>query len=166
MTWRELLDRHGPALLLYARQWTGSRSDAEDAVQDGFLRFWRSRGSLDPSTEGCLPMLFTSVKWSAIDGGRSRKRRLVREDTAASLMENTCEVFECDVDREERSKDMQKALGELPAEQREALVLKIWGGLTFQTIAGMLEIPMSTAASRYRYALASLRRKLREREKV
>ena len=164
MTWRELLDSHGPSLLLYARQWTSSRSDAEDVVQEGFLRFWRSKNSMDPSTNGCMPLLFTSVRWAAIDCGRSRKRRAAREDTARDSLNASHAMFERDAERWERNEAIQKALGKLSDEQREVLVLKIWGGLTFQAIGGMLEIPSSTAASRYRYALVSLRRRLEGRE--
>ena len=52
------------------------------------------------------------------------------------------------------------ALRELPDGPREVLVLKIWGDLTFDQVAEQLDIPPNTAASRYRYALAALRREL------
>jgi RNA polymerase sigma-70 factor (ECF subfamily) len=53
------------------------------------------------------------------------------------------------------------ALGELPVEQRAVVHLKLWEGLTFEAIAGLLEIPLNTAASRYRYGLDKLRERLR-----
>jgi RNA polymerase sigma-70 factor (ECF subfamily) len=49
----------------------------------------------------------------------------------------------------------------LPAEQKEVLVMKIWGDLTFQQIADALDIPPGTAASRYRYALDALREEMK-----
>jgi len=52
------------------------------------------------------------------------------------------------------------AVGSLPHDQREVLVLKIWNELTFNEIAGALEISQNTAASRYRYALANLKKSL------
>lgn len=55
---------------------------------------------------------------------------------------------------------IQSALARLPAAQREVLVLKIWGELTFDAIARELDIPLNTAASRYRYALAALRQEM------
>jgi RNA polymerase sigma-70 factor (ECF subfamily) len=48
----------------------------------------------------------------------------------------------------------------LPAEQREVLLLHVWGDLTFREIAEILDLPANTVASRYRYALAKLRRVL------
>ena len=63
-------------------------------------------------------------------------------------------------DDRERAHAIEIALGCLPAEQREVLVLKIWGELTFEEIARQLGVPPNTAASRYRYALAALRREL------
>jgi RNA polymerase sigma-70 factor (ECF subfamily) len=56
---------------------------------------------------------------------------------------------------------LSAALGELPADQRTVLHLKLWEGLTFEAIAGLLDIPANTAASRYRYGLDKLRERLR-----
>ena len=53
------------------------------------------------------------------------------------------------------------ALAELPAEQRAVVHLKLWEGLTFEQIADALDIPLNTAASRYRYGLNKLRERLR-----
>ena len=61
---------------------------------------------------------------------------------------------------DDRRLAIEAALRRLPAEQREVLTLKIWGECTFEEIARQLEIPPNTAASRYRYALAALRREL------
>ena len=52
------------------------------------------------------------------------------------------------------------SIDRLPHEQREVLVMKIWNDLTFAKIAEALEISPNTAASRYRYALAALKKDL------
>ena len=54
-------------------------------------------------------------------------------------------------------KRAQAALTQLPPEQREVIVLKVWGGLTFSQIAETLGMPANTAASRYRYGLTALK---------
>ena len=57
--------------------------------------------------------------------------------------------------------ELATALGELPADQRAVVHLKLWAGLTFEEIAATLEIPLNTAASRYRYGLDKMRDQLR-----
>jgi RNA polymerase sigma-70 factor (ECF subfamily) len=59
-------------------------------------------------------------------------------------------------EKKEASEKVWLALRQLPTEQAEVVVLKIWEELTFQEISWTLEIPMPTAASRYRYAIAKL----------
>ena len=62
--------------------------------------------------------------------------------------------------RDEWRAAVESVLRKLPSEQREVLVMKVWGGLTFPQIAAALNVSPNTAASRYRYALAALRREL------
>jgi RNA polymerase sigma-70 factor (ECF subfamily) len=64
------------------------------------------------------------------------------------------------LEADDRREAVEAAMRRLPEEQREVLVLKIWAELTFEQIAGELEISPNTAASRYRYALAALRKEL------
>src|SRR6266852_2130213 len=73
--WAVWLDQHGPALILLARQWVASRADAEDIVQEAFVRFWRSRQrATDPAA-----YLYACVKHCALDWQRSRTRQARRE---------------------------------------------------------------------------------------
>lgn len=151
--WRPLLARHGAALVLFARQFCPTTEDAEDAVQDGFARFWSARQRARDETA----YLFACVRAAAIDLSRRQWRLARREQVAVAPSGG----FEPDplVDRERREM-LERAVAGLPLEQREVLVLKIWGGLTFAQIAVAQDIPANTAASRYRYALAALRRDL------
>jgi RNA polymerase sigma-70 factor (ECF subfamily) len=52
-------------------------------------------------------------------------------------------------------------LGELPEDQRATVIMRIWGGMTLEEIAKATAVPLSTAASRYRYALEKLRERLK-----
>ena len=58
---------------------------------------------------------------------------------------------------DEDAREVERALAGLPEEQREAVVLKVYEGLTFREIAEVMKTPPDTAASRYRYALEKLR---------
>ena len=154
--WAGWLDHHGAALLLLARQWLASRADAEDVVQEAFIRFWRTRqGATDPAA-----YLYACVKHCALDWQRGRSRQRRREEAAARPEAATW--FAGPLEQEERRAAIAAALGNLPENQREVLVMKIWGGLSFPQIALALGIPANTAASRYRYALARLREQLAE----
>ena len=64
-------------------------------------------------------------------------------------------------DEAERRHEIEAALRRLPVEQREVLVLKIWNELNFRANRRDPGIPLNTAASRYRYALAALRKELK-----
>ena len=153
--WREWLDRHGPALVLFARQWSATRADAEDAVQNGFLKFWRTK---DAAREA-LPYLYACVRTAAMDFGRGERRR-DRYEQANRPAEHS--AFEFTAERREREAAIEAALEQLPGDQREVVVMKIWGGLTFAEIGAALRVPLSTAASRYRYALTRLEQELSE----
>ena len=157
-SWKDWFRAHGPKLLLFARQWTRSFADAEDVVQDAFVRFWRHQRKLEGEP---FALLVTSVRRSAIDLGRRQTRRAVRENLQ-SESEAAFPLFECidDLAADERRVRIEQAIQALPVEQRQVLVLKIWGELTFDQIATQLEISPNTAASRYRYALTSLRHQL------
>ena len=164
--WRSCFERLGPRLLLFARQWLPSLADAEDAVQEAFIRFWRKHQGLQDN-QG---LLFAAVRSAALDHLRREGRRVRREQAAffdaGAVMntEPTGSLFSAPdasaQSSEEQNRLLESALRQLPAEQREVLTLKVWGELTFAEIADALSIPQNTAASRYRYALCTLRKLL------
>jgi RNA polymerase sigma-70 factor (ECF subfamily) len=141
--------------MLAARQWTRCASDAEDVVQEAFVRYWRKQRHLpgDP-----LPLMLTSVRRAALDQLRQGERRQDREQAHFDMAAESW--FEPTPEGDERASRLEEAVVQLPSEQREVLVLKIWGELTFAQIAEQLGISAHTAASRYRYALERMRQNL------
>lgn len=107
-----------------------------------------------------MALLVTSVRRAACDLARRSGRRVAREERASEVSEEGRAVFQRPLEGEERRAAIEGALQRIPPEQREVLVLKIWGELTFDQIARELELSPNTVASRYRYALAALRREL------
>ncbi len=158
-SWTTWFHHYGPKLLLCARQWTRTQADAEDVVQEAFVRFWRHQRGLpgDP-----MALMVTSVRRAAFDLARRDGRRTAREERAQAGSFDLVTWFESTVESDERRAAIESALGRIPSEQREVLVLKIWAGLTFEQIAVELDLSPHTAASRYRYALGALRHELAE----
>ena len=149
--WKVCIAELGPGLVLFARQFVRSVADAEDIVQDAFVRFWRKQHSIE--NRG---LLYATVRSVALDLLRRDARRARREATASADMEQTTEPqFDFD---DGSQRELAVAMDRLPVEQREVLVMKIWNELTFAEIAEALGISQNTAASRYRYALASLKK--------
>lgn len=156
-SWKTWFQLYGPKLLLCARQWTRSLPDAEDVVQDAFVRYWRHQRDLPGEP---MSLLVTSVRRAAFDLARREGRRSAREERSVSAGEPPGAAFHPPIEGEERRAAIEDALQRLAPEQREVLILKIWGELTFEQIAVELDLSPNTAASRYRYALAALRQEL------
>jgi RNA polymerase sigma-70 factor (ECF subfamily) len=151
--WKACFCQLAPSLVLYARQWVHSPADAEDIVQEAFVRFWRKQYSPDNRA-----LLFATVRSVALDLLRRDSRRARREATAfVEKEQNAAPAFDTD---NEAQRELAEAVERLPREQREVVVMKIWNELTFADIGTVLGISQNTAASRYRYALSALKKYL------
>jgi RNA polymerase sigma-70 factor, ECF subfamily len=151
--WKSCFSDLASGLLLFARQWVRSTADAEDIVQEAFVKFWRRNHKIDNRA-----LLYATVRSLALDLIRRDSRRARREAQALSETEQAVErQFELADDAQYA---LAAAVDRLPHDQREVLVMKIWNDLTFGEFASALEISQNTAASRYRYALAALKKTL------
>jgi RNA polymerase sigma-70 factor (ECF subfamily) len=157
--WKVWFAENGARLRLIARQWTRSDADADDVLQEAFIRFWKNQRHL-PGNPNAL--VVTSIRRSALDLYRSTDRRSVREQTVFADSDTTW--FEPEADP--RLQALTHSLPQLPDEQREVVVLKIWGDLTFDEIGEQLSISPNTAASRWRYAMEALRKLISARTYV
>ena len=151
--WKSCFSEVAPGLLLFARQWVRSAADAEDVVQEAFVKFWRRNHNIENRA-----LLYAAVRSIALDFIRRDQRRTRREAFVFADAEPAIEPqFEWE---DETQSALAAAVGSLPHDQREVLVLKIWSELTFNEIASALGISQNTAASRYRYALINLKKSL------
>jgi RNA polymerase sigma factor (sigma-70 family) len=143
----ELIERHGPALKMFARQWC---STPDDVVQQGLIDLAASRDC--PANPAAW--LFTAVRNRAISAGRSERRRSQHEAAAAR------QWFDQRTDRHEAAEAAADALAELPLADREIVIAHLWGRLTFAEIADLVATSSSTAQRRYEAAIDRLKEKL------
>ena len=155
--WRRWLEDHTSRLLLFARQQARFEADAEDLVQEAVMECLRRQGEARPPA---LPLVFATIRRRSIDMARSQDRRAGRESAVRQAQPETW--FDTSMEDREQGQLIQTAMGQLPDIYREVITLKVWGGLTFSEIADSLDIPANTAASRYRYGIAELRKLTRE----
>jgi RNA polymerase sigma-70 factor (ECF subfamily) len=144
-----LLDHHGPALLLYARQWCDA---PEDVVQEAFLKLV----SLRQPPNAVVPWLYRVVRNAALDVSKSARRRQRRESAVARPVRW---FVEPEVDGLDAAAAVA-ALQRLPDEEREVIVARLWGGLSFEDVAEVVGCSASTAFRRYSAGLDALRKEL------
>ena len=156
----ELYDRFGRIAYGLAVKVLRDQALAEDAVQDAFLGAWRTAAAFDPKRGTVSTWLMTLVHRRAVDLVRreDRRRTDVLDDAPVAAGETTDEQAAV---REERRR-VQAALAKLPADQREALELAYYGGLTQSELAERLGVPIGTVKSRMFAGLGKLRDLLAE----
>lgn len=154
-----LYDEHAQALFAFLLNFTRNENDTRDLLQEVFIRIARQPDLLR-TVRNEQSFLIRLAHNAAIDLIR---RRETREKYHEQAVEEISGVFASSENLDEQSfrSALAAALGELPAEQRAVVHLKLWGNLTFEQIAEALEIPQNTAASRYRYGIDKLRERLR-----
>src|SRR5688572_6980485 len=115
-----LLDQHGPALQLFAAQWTTA---PDDCVQEAFLQLMRQR----QLPEHVVPWLFRVVRNQAISQRRTSLRR-ARHEAAAAVERPSW--FSTETEAVMDNERLGSALRSLADDHREVIVAKIWGGLS------------------------------------
>jgi RNA polymerase sigma-70 factor (ECF subfamily) len=136
-------------LVLYGRALGLSHGEAEDVLQETFLALMQRKEMPREPEHYCL----RSFRNRALNYKRSLWRRLTRELESQRWFEKT--EGESPVERA-----AMRQLAELPPEQREVIVLKIWNHCTFEEIGALLDISPNTAAGRYRYGLQKIKARL------
>ena len=132
----------------------GNRPDAEDILQDVFLKLFRSEESLR-SISHLEHYLIRAVCNQCRDYQRKKQYHLIPLEKAVQIP-----VSEDDRPMHEEYLRISKLLEGLSSEQQEVVRLKCTDGLKFREIAQILEIPEATAKSRYRYAIGHIQNSL------
>src|SRR5580658_2404052 len=142
-----LYRQHGAALLLFASAISGDPCRSQDALHQVFLKAIEN-GSLSQAIDK-KSYLFACVRNAVLNDAKRQDRSMPLDADSAWFSPP---------DRDYAGElNLRRALGDLPDDQREVMILQVWGELTFSEIGDLLGISSNTAASRYRYALAKLR---------
>jgi len=154
-----LYDEHAQALFAFLLNFTRHEADTRDLLQEVFVKV-AQRPELLSGVREERAFLLRLAHNLAVDLIR---RRGTREKHHEQFAGEASSIFAPASEADEGAfrEALSAALDELPADQRAVVHLKLWEGLTFEQIAELLEIPLNTAASRYRYGLDKLRARLR-----
>jgi RNA polymerase sigma-70 factor (ECF subfamily) len=157
----QLVERHFDSIYSYIYRFVHSVPEAEDIVQETFIKVWRQIDSFKAGS-GIRPWLFRIARNTAIDHLRKKKSipfshfsdegevDVVFADTSIDVLEETI--------AQEQKDHLTAAVEQLPLQYREVLVLRAEDNLTFEEIATTLGKPLNTVKSLYRRGLLALQK--------
>jgi RNA polymerase sigma-70 factor (ECF subfamily) len=158
---RALYGRYGRLVHGMALQVLGDESAAEEVTQDVFLRVWEKAGTYHAEKAKVSTWLMRVARNRAIDVARQRGTASSRTATAWDELESVADTGAPDpaegASRGHCTEEVRSALAALPDEQRRALGLAFFQGLTHQRIAESLGEPLGTVKTRIRDAMRKLR---------
>jgi RNA polymerase sigma-70 factor (ECF subfamily) len=154
-----LYDRHSRLAFGLAYRMLGDPSAAEDVVQDAFFSLWRQAETFQPERSAVRTWLLSIVHHRAIDRLRRASTREVPDTAADGMPERMDESIDVEhqVGVSLEAAQVRKALGALPMEQRRAIELAYFGGLSHGEIARKLGVPVGTVKGRLRIGLQKMR---------
>ena len=157
-----LMKTERPKLLCYAYYRLGNEADAQDAVQDAFLRMTQKLS--DSSGEiGNLKCYVFRILSNLCSSRMAHDYRVHTISIDNQL--NVAATGEED-NREEEFKRISRLLDILPEEQAEVIKLRIYGNNSFAEIAEILSVPLPTVKSRFLYGLTKLRRAMKDEKRT
>lgn len=157
-----LYDRLGRQAFGLAYRILGDGPSAEDVVQEAFLTLWRQAERIDPARGRVSSFLLTMVHHKAIDALRAKRGQTARQQSIdlAEIEKTGADVSERVLQSLNRD-EMRAALAAVPDDQRRAIEMAYYEGLTHLEIAEALGLPLGTVKSRLRLGLEKMRSALR-----
>jgi len=164
---RELHQRYSGVLYSTAYKVLNDESEAEDVVQDVFIQIWDKASMYDPQRGRPLTWAVTLTRNKAIDRLRSSQRRFrLKDEFERETETNTHRPVVDSVDRvysREKNRIIRSAVLELSSEQREAIEMAFFKGLTQHEIAEELQQPLGTVKARIRRGMMKLKKVIKNR---
>lgn len=165
-----LIKKHQSKIYGFIYSKIGDRDVAEDIFQDTFIKVIRTLKSDSYNEEGkFLPWVMRISHNLVVDYFRSNKKMPVKRDTDEfsifSVMADNSPNIESQLVNFQIEKDLKKVINELPEDQKEVLIMRIYQDLSFKEISEQTGVSINTALGRMRYALLNLR-KIIEKNKI
>jgi RNA polymerase sigma-70 factor (ECF subfamily) len=152
-----LYDRYHSILLGLLLRILHSRVEAEDVLQEVFIQIWQRAANFDEARGRGFTWMVTLARSRAIDRLRSLQSRQRADDTALQNAPEAVGDASDDAYHAEQREIVRAALAEIPEEQRRALLLAYFEGLTQSEIAARLGQPLGTVKTRMRSGMTKLR---------
>jgi RNA polymerase sigma-70 factor (ECF subfamily) len=159
----EFYDRHAALMFSVASKILRDAGEAEDVMQETFLQLWEKAGNFDPKLGKASSWVATMTRNKAIDRIRASQRRTRLADEAGAEFAIASEVRDTAneaIHGHDKAKLIQSAIVGLPDEQRRAIELAFFSGLTQDEISKKLAEPLGTIKARIRRGLLKLRDQL------
>jgi RNA polymerase sigma-70 factor (ECF subfamily) len=159
-----LYERYGRAAYSLARRILTDETLAQDVVQEVFLSLWRDARRFDAGRGTVATYLLSMTHHRAVDVVRREEnlRRWRTSDEGLELEPDPKARVEDEVEASERRTEVRAALAELPAAQREALLLAYFGGYTQREVAALVGVPLGTVKTRMAAGMRKMKQALQD----
>ncbi|MBI4833725.1 MAG: sigma-70 family RNA polymerase sigma factor [Planctomycetes bacterium] len=150
----KLYERYQMPLFNYIARLASDRALAEDILQEVFEKVIKNAASFSPAGDGSFAAWLYRITVNLCrDKQGSKWHTAVKLDNSLD-----CAADKTIAAENPKMKAIERALGALPAEQKEVVLLRVYGNMSFKEIAGILDCPLNTVLGRMHYAVKSLKR--------
>ena len=158
-----LIDRHQSKIFGFIYSKIGDRDTTDDIFQDTFIKVIKTLKSNNYNEEGkFLPWVMRIAHNLVIDHFRKSKKmplfRETEEFSIFSIMSDQSLSMENQLITEQVEVDLKRLIDELPSDQREVVLMRMYQDLSFKEIAELTGVSINTALGRMRYALLNMRK--------
>jgi RNA polymerase sigma-70 factor (ECF subfamily) len=165
----EMYDRFGSLVYRMAYQAMPTRADADDAVQEVFVRLWKTADRFDPKRAALVTWVMLITRRHLVDRLRRSRARITAgsiEEAAVRDERRETETVGGRLERSERFAQVMEKIAELPELQQNVVTRAYLGGQTLRQISDELETPLGTVKSALSRALVRLRERAGEEPSV
>ena len=152
----EIYQRHAPAVSGHAKRILGDAALAEDITQEVFVQLWQHPERFDPTRGKLRTMLLTQAHGKSVDVIRARNARDRREDRVTQDAPPPTPEIDAELIVLTEAELVNRAIAELPEQERAAIELAYFGANTYRQVAVLLDLPEGTVKTRIRTGLRRL----------